>query len=567
MFEGIGILLIIPVLTVIGISSMGTSSVPFLDSIMKPLQSLPTFLLLPSVLGTYVLIILLQGAAQRSQTIVNMEIQQGFMRFLRINIYRDLLESNWSFFLQKRKSDFSHVLTQELGRVGMGVFQFLRLSTTIVFTLIQIAIAFFLSFKLTVFFLAGGMMVTLISRKFVRYANNLGFQTSDLSQSYMNAITEHFNGIKDIKTNTLEQHHLNWFQELCKRMEDNYNLFTKLQSSSQFFYKAASAFLIAFFIYLSITVIHTPVEQLALVGIIFSRLWPRLSGLQANWEQLVNSLPAFHTLAELEVECNAYKEQNLNKTPLTRKPLRMYKELEFHNVHFRYDPKSPSYTLQDIHFTIKANEMTAIVGKSGAGKSTLIDILVGLVKPEHGEIYLDGEPYTPEIIQSLRGSISYVAQDPFLFHSSIRENLLLVNPEATEEQLWQALDFSASKEFVRMLPNGIDTVIGDRGIRLSGGERQRIVLARAILRKPSILVLDEATSALDNENEAIIQHALERLKGHLTIIVIAHRLSTIRNADQVLVLENGRIIQYGGYSQLSKETKGTFNKLLEYQLK
>ena len=142
----------------------------------------------------------------------------------------------------------------------------------------------------------------------------------------------------------------------------------------------------------------------------------------------------------------------------------------------------------------------------------------------------------------------------------------MIEPNATEEQIWEALEFSAAEDFVKRLPNGLDTVIGDRGIKLSGGERQRLVLARAILRKPAILVLDEATSALDTENESKIQAALDRLKGKMTIIVIAHRLSTIKNADQVIVLEQGEIIQTGEFNQLANDKKGVFSHLLQKQL-
>ncbi|MNN37003.1 Heterocyst differentiation ATP-binding protein HepA [compost metagenome] len=140
-----------------------------------------------------------------------------------------------------------------------------------------------------------------------------------------------------------------------------------------------------------------------------------------------------------------------------------------------------------------------------------------------------------------------------------------MNPAATEDQLWDALKLSAADEFIKRLPSGLDSEIGDRGVRLSGGERQRLILARAVLRKPSILVLDEPTSALDAENEIKIQEVLNRLKEEMTIIVIAHRLSTIRDADQVIVLEDGRIIQEGGYQQLSKEANGAFGTLLRYQ--
>jgi ATP-binding cassette subfamily C protein len=240
--------------------------------------------------------------------------------------------------------------------------------------------------------------------------------------------------------------------------------------------------------------------------------------------------------------------------------------LECRGVFFRYDQNENIYALNNIHLKIPANRMTAIVGSSGAGKSTLIDLLMGLNKPENGEVLIDGILLSNENLLSLRRSVSYVSQEPFLFNASIRENLLMIQPNSSEEELWKALEFSSAAEFVSKLPMRIDTIVGDRGIRLSGGERQRLVIARAILRKPSILVLDEATSALDTDNESKIQESLERLKGQMTIIVIAHRLSTIRNADQVIVLDQGEIIQQGGFKQLASEQKGMFNHLLKKQM-
>ncbi|GIQ63566.1 hypothetical protein PACILC2_21340 [Paenibacillus cisolokensis] len=221
--------------------------------------------------------------------------------------------------------------------------------------------------------------------------------------------------------------------------------------------------------------------------------------------------------------------------------------------------------MRNVNLFIPANRMTAIVGKSGAGKSTLIDLLMGLIEPDSGRIEADGESYTGARAAALRRSVSYVAQDPYLFHATIRENLLLVAPGESEERLWEALRQAAADDFVRKLPDGLDTVIGDRGIRLSGGERQRIVLARALMRKPSVLVLDEATSALDAENEALIAETLERLKGSMTIIVIAHRFSTIRHADRVVVLERGEVVQQGELRQLARETAGTFSRWMANQ--
>jgi ATP-binding cassette subfamily C protein len=562
-FEGVGIYLLVPMLSFIGVFNVSTGGIPYLSSIIDKLNSVPSHLKLPLVLAAYITLIIGQACLQRNQTNMSMAIQQGFMGYLRTKIYQALMKAKWSFFLKKRKSDFNHIMTNELARVSQGVYLIMTLFTSLIFTVIQIGFAFWLSYKLTLFVLVCGFVLALFSRKFIRNAKKLGKHTTELSQSYMGGITEHFNGIKDIKSNRLEKLHLTWFQALNDRMKINMIQFARLQSNSQFFYKVAAALLIALFVYSSNTVFHIKGEQLIIIIIIFSRLWPRFAGIQSSWEQVVSTIPAFKSLRELERECEEAQESRYFDESI--KPIRIEKGIECQHINFRYDSDNVTYALEDINLQIPANSMTAIVGKSGAGKSTLIDILIGLLQPEEGRVVIDGVPLTSENVHSLRRSVSYVSQDPFLFNASIRENLMQVEPNASEEQLWEALAFSASDEFVRKLPQGLDTIIGDRGVRLSGGERQRIVLARAILRKPAILVLDEATSALDTENEAKIKQSLDRLKGSMTIIVIAHRLSTIRNADQVLVLEQGRIIQQGGFQQLSKESKGTFSQLLAYQ--
>nr|WP_170312278.1 ABC transporter ATP-binding protein [Paenibacillus sacheonensis] len=563
--EGIGIFLLVPALGLIGIFRMDTGGIPFVSGLVEPLKAIPEGARLAVLLGGFTLLITGQALMQRKQTNLNLEIQHGFIRYLREDIYRGLLQANWAFFLKNRRSDFTHVMTNELLRVSMSTYLALRLSTTLLFTAVQICFALWLSVKLTAMVLICGLAVAVYSSKFIKRSKNIGDQTTELAQQYIGGMTDHFNGMKDIKSNMTEAQHLSWFGALCGRMEHNLVQFGKTQSASQFVYKVASVVLISLFVYLSLEAFRVPAESLVLIIVIFSRLWPKFSALQANWEQIAQSLPAFKSLADLERECAAAKELDSLDAAADGKPLRMAEGIECRGISYRYDNGGSSYALHQVSLSVPVNTMTAIVGKSGAGKSTLIDILIGLIKPEEGEVLVDGMRLSNDDGFSLRRSVSYVSQDPFLFHASIRENLLIAAPEAGEEQMWEALRFSASEEFVRQLPQGLDTVLGDRGVRLSGGERQRIVLARAILRKPSILILDEATSALDSENEAKIQYALDRLKGRTTIIVIAHRLSTIRNADQVLVLDNGQVIQRGGYHQLSADTKGTFSKLLEFQ--
>jgi ATP-binding cassette subfamily C protein len=266
---------------------------------------------------------------------------------------------------------------------------------------------------------------------------------------------------------------------------------------------------------------------------------------------MAGMLPAFAGLASL------YREALAAREPIDRSDGRqrvcLKNGVEFDRVCFRYHGSAETpYTIDEASFVIPAFKMTAFMGHSGAGKSTLADLLTGLLKLDRGAILIDGKPLTDANLHAWRSSIGYVPQEPFLLHKSIRENLLWVAPEAADGALWEALHLAAAEEFVRRLPEGLDTVIGDRGARLSGGERQRIVLARALLRKPSLLILDEATSALDEENENRIQEALGRLQGKLTLVVIAHRQSAIRQADKVIVLEKGKVVRCETWEEVHK---------------
>lgn len=551
LLEGAGILLLVPALGLVGLWDAPAEAVPFVSALTGPLQAVPERMRLPALLGGFILLIAGQALLQRRMTVLNLEIQHGFIRHLRLDMYRALLQANWAFFLKQRKSDFNHVMTTELSRVSAGTYLCLRLATTLLFTAIQIGLALALSAPLTLLVLICGAGLALYAKTYIRQSRLMGDETTELAQQYIAGMTEHFNGIKDIKSNMTERQHWAWFRQLCHQMEQNFVRFGKMQAASQYVYKLASAVFVALFVWLAFEVFEVRAEQLVLIVVIFSRLWPKFQALQGNWEQIAQSVPAFRSLAELQRECAAAQDPWPEEGGAVE-PYRMKHGIECRGVHFRYEAGSANFTLQDVSLTIPVNSMTAVIGHSGAGKSTLIDLLMGLVQPEKGEIRVDGRPLAGDFRFAFRRAVSYVPQDPFLFHASIRDNLRIAAPHASEDDMWEALRLAASEEFVRGLPQGLDTVVGDRGIRLSGGERQRIVLARALLRKPALLILDEATSALDPVNEDRIRQALDRLKGEMTIIVIAHRPSTIRNADQVIVLERGRVIRQEGVREMAR---------------
>ncbi|OKL36575.1 ABC transporter ATP-binding protein [Domibacillus mangrovi] len=564
LLESVGLLLLVPMLSMTGVLELDAGGTP-ISAVFDFLKGMPVSIGLPLVLGVYVLLVIGQNLLQRHITLQNAIIQNGFLRNLRLETYGALLRSNWAFFIKKRKSDLINLVLTEVTRTSGATSAILQFIASLIFTFIQVALAFWLSPAITAFVLLFGIVIVFLNRKFLKRSLSLGNRNFELGRSYLAGITDQINGIKDIKSNTLEESRMDWFESITKKMDVEQVEYMRLKTTSQLYYKVASAILVAIFIFIAVNMFNAQAAQLMLIILIFTRLWPRVAGIQSSLEQLATTMPSFKAVKALQGECRNAKECETGVNEYIE-PIRIMKGIECRNVCFRYNQKEPVQTLQNINVVIPSNKMTAFVGRSGAGKSTLIDLLMGLNQPEKGDVLVDGIPLTSDNVLSWRRAISYVPQDPFLFNASIRENLLLIKPNASEEQMWEALAFSSAAEFVRELPQGLDSLIGDRGIKLSGGERQRLVLARAILRNPSILVLDEATSALDTENEAKIQEALDRLKGKMTIIVIAHRLSTIRNADQVVVLEKGEIIQDGLYNQLSQEKSGVFSKLLSGQV-
>ncbi|WP_342424468.1 ABC transporter ATP-binding protein [Paenibacillus sp. FSL E2-0178] len=565
LLESSAILLLVPMLGMAGIQLGGTATAGLHLPMLGFISELPQTTALLLVLGGYVLIVLCQNLISRSVAIRNVEIQQTYGRQLRYEVYSALLRAEWSFFLKKRTSDLINVMTTELARVLAGISCFLQFLTSLLFTLVQIGFAFWLSPKMTLSVLVCAVLLSLFSRRFIRKAKKLGSRSTELGKTYLGGITDQLNGIKDIKSNNLEHSRLEWLHAFTGDVKQEQLDYTRLRSNSQLLYKLSSTLLIAVFIFVSFRFMQAEGPNLLLVILVFTRLWPTFSTLQSLMEQLASVLPSFKQLQLLQDECLAAVEHDRVEGGEAVAPMILKHSLEARNVDFRYHPHEQEYSLQNVNVSIPARKMTAIVGRSGAGKSTLVDLLMGLMQPETGEILADGAPITGDRLLSYRRSIGYVAQDPFLYNATIRDNLTMIKPDAEEAELWEALEFASSAEFVRKLPDGLDTLLGDRGVRLSGGERQRLVLARAIIRKPSILVLDEATSALDTENEKRIQEALERLKASVTVIVIAHRLSTIRGADQILVIDQGRVIQQGIYSGLASEKGGMFSRLLSGQ--
>ncbi len=258
-------------------------------------------------------------------------------------------------------------------------------------------------------------------------------------------------------------------------------------------------------------------------------------------------------------------ESEIKDSPNARELTGLNSSIKFENVNFEYIPGHP--VLKNLNLAVSKNESLAIVGNSGGGKSTLVNLLPRFYDIKSGSIKIDDVDIREYTIHSLRHNISMVFQDNFLYSGTIRENIMMGNPDATEEELRQAITSAHLEEMIQELPEGLDTMLSERGLTLSGGQRQRVAIARAMLRNAPIVILDEATSALDNESEAIVQKAMDNLMVNRTVFIIAHRLSTIKNADRIAVINEGELVELGTHEELMRIEDGHYKTLYEMQFK
>jgi ATP-binding cassette subfamily C protein len=295
-------------------------------------------------------------------------------------------------------------------------------------------------------------------------------------------------------------------------------------------------------VYLAVHVVKVPIASLLAVAFVFTRLAAQTASAQTSVLQLAQALPAFDEVMS-QIGRSEMAEEGARR--VSRDRIAIGAGIRVQDVHFTYPGRGEEgpAALQGVTLEIPAGSITALAGGSGAGKTTLADLVCGLLLPSAGSVEVGGTTLTSERLAAWRRSVGLVPQEPFLFHDTIEANLRWARPDATDDELWDALEIAAAAEFTRRLPAGLGTVVGDRGMRLSGGERQRLALARALLRAPELLILDEATSSLDAATRDAIWTAVGSLRGQTTVLLISHEDATLDRADRVVVLDHGTVLR------------------------
>lgn len=378
----------------------------------------------------------------------------------------------------------------------------------------------------------------------------------------LNAIlNDNISGIREIKAFNREAESLERVGEGIDRYRTSLLRALRLMATFQPFIEFSSSLGTLVIIYFGGLLAYQgnlPVADLVAFFLYLDLFYQPVRNLSSAWEAIQNALAGTERISELLAE--QPEPQNVQGAIVLKERARG--QIEFENVSFQYNPGD--LILENINLSIPAHSMTALVGPTGVGKSTMVSLIPRFYDVTSGRITLDGRDVRDLRLADLRKQISFVLQDVFLFHGTVRENLLFGRPKAKESEIIEAARAANAMEFINHLSDGLDTLIGERGVKLSGGQKQRLSIARAILNDTPILILDEATSSVDTETELLIQEALERLMVGRTTIVIAHRLSTIRNAEKIVVLEGRQIAEMGTHAQLIRNN-GLYKRLVTVQ--
>ncbi|MBJ7413890.1 MAG: ABC transporter ATP-binding protein [Niveispirillum sp.] len=516
--EGAGLLLLVPVLERVGLGNGGSHA--------------PGSLLWG--LGLYLLLVLAAAGVTAARAIVSNHERNHFIDGLRGDLHKALLHVSWPVFQSLRATDVKQILMIEVNRLGMCHDALVNLGVAALTLPVLLGAALLLSPPLTLVTLAASLLALLLIRRIGRSGFDIGMRAGWAQQAMLADLTDDLAGLRVIKGLGAEQRRQ---EALVRRFTDLRQLQARhaaILAYEQAALMLTAAGLAALAVATATLWLEQPLSEALVVILAFARLAQRGLGSLRVWRQLETGLPAISLYTQMydRLRAGAEPQTGLDLPAFTREMLLCGVSLRMPDGRMALD---------GLDLVLQANILLAVTGPSGAGKSSLTDLVSGLTVPTTGTISVDGTILTPDLLPAWRRQVAVVPQDPFLFHDTIRANLLLAAPTATEADLWTALEDAAAADFVRTLPQGLDTIVGDRGGAVSGGERQRLAIARALLRHPRLLILDEATSALDGGSEALVLETLNRLRGQVTVLAVTHREATRRAADQVLELDAGRV--------------------------
>lgn len=489
---------------------------------------------------------------------------EGVVADLRSGLYEHLMYLSNNFFENRKTGEITSRLTSDIttvqGAVSTALAQLINQLVLLVGSLVLITVT---NFRLTSLMLLSVPVVILAAVFFGRQIRKLSKTFQDLVADANASAEEAISGIRVVKSFTAEALETERYR---KQVQASYDLAKRRALIRGFF---VSGIFFAMFSAISVVLWYGgrlvflgdisagDLSKFLLYTVFVAGAVGSLTGLYSQFQQALGASERIFELLDTQSDLLEPSESKVVAKP---------GNVSFDNVSFHYGDRGDEHVISNISLKARSGEVVALVGPSGSGKSTLVTLIPRFYDPTEGQVLLDGVDIRDLTLNDLRSHIGTVPQETQLFSGTIQENIRYGRPDASEQEVIEAAKAANADEFIRDFPAAYETIVGERGIKLSGGQRQRVAIARALLKNPRILILDEATSSLDSESEAIVQEALERLMKGRTTFVIAHRLSTIRNADRILVLQKGKLVEQGTHEELM-QSAGLYKSLHDQQFK
>lgn len=490
------------------------------------------------------------------------KVNERSMRDIRKALYSKLVQLPMTFFDKRRTGELISRITSDVSMLQEAFSTTLaELFRQLITLLAGVAFLFFTTPKLTLFMVATFPVLVIFAMVFGRFIRKLSKQTQDELAAANVIVEETMQSIMTVKSFVGEDYE-------SKRYESGLNRVVSVALKAAGFRGAFISFII-FALFGGIVAVmwygatlvasgEMSVGDLVSFVLYTTFIGGSIAGLGDIYGQIQKAIGSSERVLEILDEEPEVSTADFQQVPV-------FGNIAFDQVTFAYPTRTEVDVLKNMSFAVEAGQKIALAGHSGAGKSTIIQLLLKFYEVSKGEIRVDGKPLKDWNLKQLRSNIGIVPQEVLLFGGSIRENIAYAKPDATEEEIIEAAKKANAWQFITKLPEGLDTLVGERGIKLSGGQRQRVAIARAILKDPAILILDEATSSLDAESESLVQEALDELMKNRTTIIIAHRLATIRKVDKIYVLSEAKIVEQGSHESLASQEEGFYANLVRLQ--
>lgn len=525
--EGVGLAALLPLLSVAAEGETGDLS-PVGDALIEVLA----YTGLTPTLGVLLAVIVAAMAAKATLKILAKwqvaAAEASVTADLRRALIQGFLAARWPYFTEQPAGSLANAVGAETMRAGKVFTKGAEIVAAVILLVVYATLAVVVSWEAALLGALVGAAAAFSLRFLVQISKTAGRVQTQSQDSLISRLNDALYNIKPLKAMGREQAVMPLLDEDLREYQRAQRRTGVSGSSIKAIYEPIAAVALAILLYSLLVMLGLPFEELLFVAFLMLRTVNHVGKVQHGWQELQNHAYALQvvtgTIEKLAVEGES--SSGVAAPVLDR-------QLQFEEVQFSYGARE---VLRGFSLTVPARQLTAVVGASGVGKTTMVDLIIGLQQPDSGRICVDGIPLSDIDLASWRARIGYVPQDTVLFHDTVRANLMLGDDTLTDDQLEEALAAAGALEFVHELDGGLDSVVGEHGLRLSGGQRQRLAIARALVRNPSLLILDEATTALDPPTERLILDALERLRGRLTILAISHQEGVTRSADQIVSL-------------------------------